>query len=170
VIWKRALLFTLLTVTGLALETSAFGSATLLGAKPELMLLVVVALAMGEGPAVGATAGFVMGLGTDLLLQGPGGISALVFTLAGYAVGRIRATLQHPSAWTPMVMVCLATFFATLAYALVSFLLGVESLGVVRLLRNAALASAYNALLTPFLFPVVRTLGARMRPKGASQL
>jgi rod shape-determining protein MreD len=121
---------------------------------------------MGEGPAVGAIAGFVMGLSTDLVLQLPHGVSALIYTIAGYVVGRIRAQLQHPSARTPMIMTSITTFCVVCAYGFISSVLGVASLGVLHVLRHAALTSVYNALLTPFVYPVVRRLAARMRPKG----
>lgn len=164
-IWKRTVLLFLLTVTGLALETSVFGTATLVGTKPELLLLMTVALAMGEGPAVGATAGFVMGLSTDLVLQLPAGVNALTFTLIGYVVGRVRARVTTPSAWLPIVMVCLATFLGVFFYAGFNYLLG-ETLMPIRVLRAATLSSAYNGLLTPFVFPIVRALGARLRPRA----
>jgi len=163
-IWKRTVLLFLLTITGLAFETSVFGRATLVGAKPELLLLMVVALGMGEGPAFGATAGFVMGLSTDLVLQLPAGVSALTFTIIGYVVGRVRAQVQSPGAWLPMVMVSIATFLGVLFYAAFSRVLG-ERFGAVSVVRAAVLAAAYNCLLTPFVFPIVRTLGGRLRPR-----
>ncbi|MGZ4188669.1 MAG: rod shape-determining protein MreD [Actinomycetota bacterium] len=163
-IWKRTLLLFLLTVTGLALETSVFGTATLVGTKPELLLLMTVALAMGEGPAVGATAGFVMGLSTDLVLQLPAGVTALTYTLIGYVVGRLRARITTPSAWLPIAIVCLATFTGVLFYAGFNYILG-ESLMPVRVIRAAGFATIYNGLLTPFIFPIVRALGARLRPR-----
>ena len=167
-IWRRVLLVLLLTFTGLAFETTVFGQMTLIGAKPELLLLFTVALAMGEGPMLGATAGFVMGLATDVVLELPHGISALTFTIAGYAVGRIRAQLQTPSAWLPIAMVSVATFFGVLFYGAFAFVLGQEFLSAPRVARAAALAAAYNGLLTPFLFPVVRALAARLRPVGVT--
>jgi rod shape-determining protein MreD len=163
-IWRRTLLLALLTVTGLALETTIFGSATLTGTKPELLLLVTVALAMGEGPMLGATAGFATGLATDLVLDLPQGLTALTFTVVGYGVGRIRAQVQVPSAWLPMAMVLVSTFFGVAFYGGLSFVLGEESVSALRALRYAGLAAAYNALLTPFVFPLVRALGARLRP------
>lgn len=167
-IWRRAILLWLLALTGLALETSLFGTATLQGTKPELLLLVTVALAMGEGPAFGATAGFTLGLATDLVIELPAGLTALTFTLVGYGVGRIRAMVQTPSAWLPMAMVSLATLGGVLFYAGASFILGEEGLSALRTLRHAALAAAYNGLLTPFVFPVVRALAARLRPTGVT--
>lgn len=165
-IWRRVVLLGLLTVSGLALETSVLGTVTLTGAKPELLLLVTVALAMGEGPALGATAGFAAGLATDLVLDLPHGLGALTFTLVGYGVGRIRAQVQAPSAWLPMAMVSVATFLGVCFYGGLSFVLGQESLSAARVFRHAGLAAAYNALLTPFAFPLVRALAARLRPAG----
>jgi len=165
-IWKRTLLLFLLTITGLAFETSVFGRATLVGAKPELLLLIVVAVGMSEGPAFGATAGFVMGLSTDLVLQLPAGVSALTFTIIGYVVGRARAQVQSPGAWLPMAMVSLATFLGELFYAGFNRVLG-EHFGALSVLRAAVLAAAYNCLLTPFVFPIVRALAGRLRPRAA---
>jgi rod shape-determining protein MreD len=163
-IWKRTVLLALLTITGLALETSVFGTATLAGTKPELLLLMTVALGMGEGPAFGAVTGFVMGLSTDLVLQLPAGVTALTYTLIGYAAGRVRAQVTTPTTWLPIIMVSLSTFVGLLFYAGFSYVLG-ENLEGVRVLRAAGLAAAYNGLLTPFVFPIVRSLGTRLRPR-----
>jgi hypothetical protein len=43
-------------------------------------------------------------------------------------------------------------------------LLGQEAVGGRALLLNAAFAAAYSAILTPFLYPIVRGLGSRFRP------
>ena len=165
-IWKRSLLLFLLTITGLAFETSVFGRATLVGAKPELLLLIVVALGMSEGPAFGATAGFVMGLSTDLVLQLPAGVSALTFTIIGYVVGRARAQVQSPGAWLPMIMVSIATFVGVMFYAGFNRALG-EHFGALSVVRAAFLAAVYNCLLTPFVFPIVRAIAVRLRPAAS---
>ena len=165
-IWRRSILLSLLTVTGLALETSVMGRLTLFGVKPELLLLMTVALAMGEGPEVGATAGFVMGLMTDLVVPQPQGVYALTLTVVGYAVGRVRAQLQTPSAWLPIGMVFVSTVAGVAFYGSFNILLGQGSIGLVGVIRNAGLAALYNALLTPFVFPLVRGLAAHLRPAG----
>lgn len=167
-IWRRVLLVGVLALTGLALETSVFGWVSLVGAKPELLLLLTVALAMGEGPEVGLMAGFFMGMATDLVSDPPRGVTALVFALVGYAVGRIRSQFQAPGAMTPMWVVVVATFAGSLALAGMGFLFGQEYAAPLRILRRAALVSAYNALLTPFIYPVASRLAARVRPKGAT--
>ena len=163
-IWRRSLLVALLLVTGLVIETSILGEATLGGTKPQLLLLMTVALAMGEGPALGAGFGFGAGLASDLLTGLPAGLTAITYTIVGYAVGAVRAQVQTPTAWLPVAMEFAATFGGMLLYGGISLLLGQEAVGGRVLLLHAVFAACYSALLTPFLFPLVRVLGARLRP------
>lgn len=169
-IWRRALLVLTLAIVGLALETSVFGQATLVGAKPELLVLITVAIAMADGPAFGAITGFVLGMLTDSVLPLPQGVSALTFTIAGYTVGRVRAQVQRPSAWLPIIMVSVSTFLSVLLYAALTFVIGRATLSPLHVVRDAALAGLYNALLTPFVFPALRVLCARMRPRSSEVL
>lgn len=165
-IWKRAVLISLLTISGLAVQTSVFRTGSLIGTKPPLMLLVTIAVALGEGAAAGATTGFVAGLCTDLLMPYPVGITPLVYTIIGYVVGRARTAMADPTVWMPVAMVFGGTLVGVMAYGGLSALLGVVVAPPGVLFRHAALGAVYNALLTPFLFPLVRALGRRLRPGG----
>ena len=166
-IWKRTFLLALLVVSGLVIETSILGEATLVGAKPQVLLVITVALAMGEGPALGAGFGFSSGLASDLLTGLPVGLTAITYTIVGYAVGAIRAQVQTPTAWFPAAMEFAATFAGVLFYGAVSLLLGQEAAGGRSLILNAVFAACYSALLTPFIYPLVRGLGSRLRPARA---
>ncbi len=163
-IWKRTLLLTVLLLTGVLIETSVLGEATLFGAKPPILLLFTVALALGEGPALAAGFGFAGGLLTDLMTGLPAGLTAIAYTVVGYAVGAIRAQLQTPSAWLPVTMEFTATLGGLFLYGGVALLLGQEAVGGRTLVVTAVFGACYNALLTPFLYPLVRALAARLRP------
>jgi rod shape-determining protein MreD len=166
---RRTLLLALLTVSGLALQTAVFGQITLTGTKPELLLLVTVALAMNEGPGFGAVSGFVTGLATDAVLNLPQGLTSLTFTVVGYTVGKVRAHVQRPSAWLPITMVTASTLAGLLLYGAFAIALGAQAASASRLLRAALLAALYNGLLTPFVFPLIRGLATRTRP-GAGEV
>lgn len=163
-IWKRTLLHSILLLTGVLLETSVLGEATLFGAKPPILLLFTVALALGEGPALAAGFGFAGGLLTDLMTGLPAGLTAIAYTVVGYAVGAIRAQLQTPSTWLPVTMEFTATLGGLFLYGGVALLLGQEAVGGRTLVITAVFGACYNALLTPFLYPLVRALAARLRP------
>jgi rod shape-determining protein MreD len=69
------------------------------GGLPDLVLLVVTALAVTMGPMIGTLAGFAGGLALDVAPPGGhlAGEYALVFCLVGYACGRVSAAVEEVS-------------------------------------------------------------------------
>jgi rod shape-determining protein MreD len=80
---RRTFAIAAIMVTALLLQSTVFSQIRLLGAKPELMYLIVIVLAIIEGPAEGAAAGFAGGMLQDFFLNQPKGITALTLTLLG---------------------------------------------------------------------------------------
>jgi rod shape-determining protein MreD len=152
-------------VTALLLQSTVFAQIKLGGAKPELMYLVTIVLAMLEGPASGAIGGFSAGMAQDFLLNDPKGITALVLTLVGYAVGITRQFITTPSPALPTLLVGAGTAAGLLFYGFVAFLLGRLPGDILFLLRIAFLAAIYNAVLTPLAFPLLRRLAELSRSK-----
>jgi rod shape-determining protein MreD len=161
---RRALSWTVVVLTALVLQSTLFSQVTLAGVKPELVYLVTIVLALLEGPASGAVAGFAGGMAQDFLLNQPKGITALTLTLVGYAVGTVRQYIVTPSPLLPVVLVGGATTAGVLFYGVVAFLLGV-TVGTSYLVRVALLAGLYNAVLTPILFPVLRRVAEASRAR-----
>jgi len=162
---RRGLLWTLVIVVALVLQSTVFAQITLLDARPELMYLLTILVALLEGPASGAVIGFAGGMAEDFLLNMPKGITALSLTLLGYAVGMVRQYIVSPSALVPVIMVGLGTTVGLMFNGLVKFLLGQLDSGWAFQLQIALLAGAYNAILTPFVFPLVRRIAETSRAK-----
>jgi rod shape-determining protein MreD len=162
---RRTLAWAAVVVTALLLQSTVFAQVKLGGAKPELMYLVTIVLAMLEGPNSGAVAGFSAGMAQDFLLNDPKGITALVLTLVGYVVGIVRQFITTPSPALPTILVGTATAAGLLFYGFVAFLLGAFPGDVLFLLRVAFLSAAYNAILTPLLYPVLRRVAEASRTK-----
>jgi rod shape-determining protein MreD len=162
---RRTILLTAVVLTALLLQTTVFAHLRLLGARPELMYLLTITFGLLEGPASGAVTGFVGGMAQDFLLNHPKGITALTLTLIGYAIGMLRQYIVTPSPVLPVVLVAGGTFAGVLFYGVVSFLLGQLSTTWPYLVRVAALSAAYNAILTPLVFPLLRRAaeGSRSR-------
>jgi rod shape-determining protein MreD len=157
-------------VTAVLLQTTVFSQVRLLGAKPELMYLVVIVLAMIEGPAEGAVVGFAGGMFQDFFLNQPKGITALTLTLLGYTVGLARQFIVSPSPLLPTLMVAVGTFAGVIFYETVAFLLGTLDVETVFFLRVALLSAAYTALLTPLVYPVLRRVFEGSRPRRVVRL
>jgi hypothetical protein len=82
-------------LTGLIVQAAVTPHLALRGAAPEVLLVVVVAVAVEHGPRAGAGFGFAAGLGADLFLSTPLGTAALAFTLIGHVLGQSRRPRSH---------------------------------------------------------------------------
>jgi rod shape-determining protein MreD len=162
---RRTLAWAAVVVTALLLQSTVFAQIKLAGAKPELMYLVTIVLAMLEGPTSGAVAGFTAGMAQDFLLNDPKGITALVLTLLGYVVGTVRPFITTPSPALPTLLVGAGTAVGLLFYGFVAFLLGRLPGDVLFLVRVALLSALYNAVLTPLLYPILRRVAELSRTK-----
>jgi rod shape-determining protein MreD len=155
-----------LVVLALALQSTLLSRITLLGVVPQLVLIAVVSLAYLEGETVGVVTGFAGGLLQDLLLaQSIVGLTALVYTLIGYAVGSLRHYAASDSVWTPVWLVAVATGSAQLGYALLSILFGRPWVSLTFTAKVTGLVVLYNTLLTPLTFPIIRSIAERFRPE-----
>jgi len=162
---RRTISVAVVVVTALLLQSTVFADLRLLGVRPELMYLVTVSFALLEGPNEGAIVGFAGGLAQDFLLNAPKGITALTLTLVGYAVGMSRQYIVSPSPLIPTIVVAIGTALGVGFYEVVSFLLGALDQPATQGARVALLASLYNAVLTPILYPLLRRISEGSRPR-----
>lgn len=162
---RRPLTWTAIVLTALVLQSTVFAQIRLGGARPELVYLVTVVAAFLEGPSSGAIAGFFGGMAQDFLLDQPKGITALTLTLVGYVVGSLRQYAVTPNPLLPVALVGTSTAAAVVFDQLVTFLLGQSHVTFGYVIRIALLSALYNAILTPFLFPVIRRVLEASRAK-----
>ena len=162
---RRGLLWTAVIIVALVLQSTVFAQITLLKARPDLIYLLTILVALLEGPASGAVVGFAGGMAEDFLLNAPKGITALSLTLLGYSIGMVRQYIVSPSALVPVIMVFGGTVVGLMFNGLVKFLLGQLDTGWGYQLQIALLTGLYNAILTPIVFPLVRRLAESSRAK-----
>jgi rod shape-determining protein MreD len=145
-----------LLLVAVVVQTTIAPYINVLGARPEVALIVVVAIAMYRGPMWGAGVGFFVGLLVDIALVQTMGISSFLYTLAGYFSGRYTAGAD-PDSWVPpLLAVFIVTTVVQLLNALVMFLLGVEASISFILFRIVAPSALINALLAAPVFVVCR--------------
>jgi rod shape-determining protein MreD len=155
---RRTIALTLVIITAIILQTTVFADVRLLGAKPELLYLVTIVIALVEGSAPGAVTGFAAGMSEDFLLNQPKGITALTLTLLGYSVGLATQYIVTQSALVPVIFVAAGTFLGVLFNRVVALLLGQAEASAYFVVRIALLSAIYNAILTPILHPLLRRL------------
>lgn len=162
----RLALFAAVCVVALALQVSVVDFVPLPDAKPDVMLLVVVAAGLSGGSGVGAVAGFWMGLLADVAppAEHPVGWLALVFTVVGYGCGFFESAEQR-SVIVPVLIVAAASALAAAFYAGLGMLTGDVGITTARLARTVPLSVLYDVLLTPFVVPPL-TWGSRRLDRG----
>lgn len=163
---RRSAGIPLLILASLIIQTTVMPHLSLFSVMPDLILVVVICVALVQGPSAGALAGFAGGLLRDFQLNAPTGLSALAYLSVGYAVGAIRPYVQSTSVTIPLMGVFFGTAAGTAFYIGLSVLLGVPAEPVGRLVQVVVLTSVYNTLLVPFVFPAVRFLA--QSPYGES--
>ena len=162
---RRVVSIAAVVVTALLLQSTVFAKLRLFGIRPELLYFVTIAIALLEGPNEGATVGFASGLAQDFLMNEPKGLTALTLTLLGYAVGMFRQFIVSPSPLVPTIVVAVGTAAGIAFYEIVSVLLGNFHEEAAYGVKVALLTAAYNAVLTPILYPVLRRITQGSRPR-----
>jgi rod shape-determining protein MreD len=166
----RIIVVTLLLVTAVLLQTALFPFLSLAGFRPDLLLLVAVAVGLHDGPMAGARVGFVAGLLGDLLVsQAQVGLGALVLSGIGFTVGSARPYLAPESFTAPLILAFLSGLFGTAAYGVLTLLLGDERVTVPLLAQAALLVALYNTLLAPIVLGTIERLSDRF-PLGRSSI
>lgn len=158
-----------LLVVALIGQVSVIARLDLPGGRLDLVLVLLAALALIEGPLVGAVSGFVVGLLADLASSHVLGQSALVLCLIGYAVGLVMNEAQRSVA-VPLAVIGGASVLGTLAYAAITAILGEAAMTGGGAFGRALIAGIYAALITPFVYPVLLAGSRRLagpRRRGA---
>ena len=144
-------------MVALILRNAVFVQVRLFGAVPELVLLVVIAVAMHDGPEAAAVVGFVGGFLQDLTnALTPVGLSCLAFVLVGFAAGLVHSYVIRPGRLLPTAMAGAGVLAALLTAIAVGGVVGQEYLVSGYQLRVAFWASCYSALTFPGVLLVVR--------------
>jgi rod shape-determining protein MreD len=139
------------------------------GAGPDLVLVVVVAVALTGGPVEGMLGGFCAGLALDVAPPATHlvGQYALVFCLVGYGCGLLGVSLDH-SAWLPICVVAVGSAAGELIYAMTGMIFGDLDITWTAIQHTLPASVIYDVLLSPFvLYAVARARGVALQGLSA---
>ena len=139
------------------------------GAGPDLVLVVVVAVALTGGPVEGMLGGFCAGLALDVAPPATHlvGQYALVFCLVGYGCGLLGVSLEH-SAWLPICVVAVGSAAGELIYAMTGMIFGDLDITWTAIQHTLPASVIYDVLLSPFvLYAVARARGVALQGLSA---
>jgi rod shape-determining protein MreD len=157
-----ALLFVVVVV-----QVSVLSSLELLGGRPDLVLVTVVAVALLRGSVYGAAGGFAAGLLLDTATLATLGVSSLLLTLAGYWVGRFGETTGRDRSHAPFVSIAAVTVLFAVASLVLHFMLGSRPSARLVLVEALPPTVLLNLVLTAPVYALCRRL---LRPAERASL
>jgi len=164
---RRLLALAVVLVVAVLIQSTVLARLRLAGVRPDLLVLAVVSVAVATDPTTGAVFGFVAGLVSDLLFDLPVGVSALVYTAVGFAVGTVRVYLTSHRPLVHLVLAGAASLASVWCCGLLLRVFDLSSWATVT--RAGPLVALYNLLLTPFIYPVVWALTERIPARPAQR-
>ena len=146
-------------VVALVIQLTLINSVTILGLKPDLIMVVVVVFSLRKGEKEGTISGFASGLLQDIFSTGLLGINALAKTVIGFTCGILKEKIFHEHI---LFIIPIITFISSFLQSIVIFLL-LRAFGIdynlVWSLKQIALPEAlYSSLLSPFIFLAINKL------------
>ena len=167
----RALVAFAVVPPALLVQVTMLNRLPLPGAAPNLVLVVVVALALRNERAFGMLTGFWVGLAADLVPPADHAVGrlALVLALAGWLAAELGEHLGEETdrtAAAPVLVVALVAAAAGLLDAGVGALLGDPRISWWAVAGAVPTAVLYDVVLAPFVLPGVTALARWVDREG----
>jgi rod shape-determining protein MreD len=123
----------------------------------SIVLVVLLSIALLRGSVFGAIAGFGVGLLLDIATLGTLGVTALLFTVAGFWIGRYGETTARDRFHAPYLSVAVVTVLFAFGQLVLQFVLG-EPAPAGLVLHGLPLGLLLNLILTLPVYALVRRL------------
>lgn len=153
----------------LIVQVSALDKAVIHGVKPDLLLLLAVALGILYGPRTGAAVGFAAGILQDLLLGQYIGLHAFSKALTGAVAGLVEREVFKENLILPIFAGFIGTVVNEVTIFALLHLFG-RRMELGYSWRTIILPVAvYNTVLHPFLYGLLFRLASSWRAQAAAR-
>jgi rod shape-determining protein MreD len=146
-------------------QVTIVGTIGIFGGSPDLVLVVLVAIALQKGASFGAFAGFWAGFLLDVALIETLGFTSLLLTLLGFWIGRYGETTGRGRAHAPLLSVGVATVLYAVGGLILHFMLGDPASARVTLIDALLPEIVLNLILAFPVFALCRRVFAPAEPR-----
>jgi rod shape-determining protein MreD len=147
-----------LLFVAVVIQVAVLAPLEVLGGTPDLVLVVLVAVALLRGPMFGAVAGFAAGLLVDTATLDTLGVTSLLLTLAGYWTGRYGETTGRDRGHAPFLSVAVVSILFAASALVLHFMLGAHPSARLVLFDSLPPTVLLNVLLTAPVYALCRRL------------
>lgn len=140
----------------LAVQRTALTELTPFGVVLQIVLALAAAAGAGSGPERGAIAGFALGTMYDLGVGTPLGLTALVYSLAGFTAGYALTLTPSPPWWLSSLFTGIGAAVGETAVPIGKTLIGQDGWVDRRLFTIVPVVAVAALLMSPALVPLGR--------------
>jgi len=158
VTWRIGLRIGLVVLAAVVLQVSFFSYLSILGATPDVVGVVIVALGLLGGGVIGAVCGFVTGLLLDSVLLQTLGVSSIVLLTIGYLAGRYREGFEISTSLAPALLAGGLTVLGASIFGAIQLMLGVDTQVSLLVVREILVKGLLAFLLAMPLYPLIRRI------------
>ncbi len=151
----KYIVYTLLAIFNIILQTTIFESFAIIGIKPNTALIIVVSVAFIQGEADGIFMGLMAGFLQDTLFSVYLGCNMFIYALIGMVCGYCFKAFFKESFLLPLAIVAGADIFYSLIYFTLNILLMGYSNFLAFLLPKVLPELVYTVLISAFLYRIV---------------
>ncbi|MGI9016698.1 MAG: rod shape-determining protein MreD [Euzebya sp.] len=163
----RAAAFGGLILLAILLKTTVLPAFAINSFRPDVLVVVVVGVALIEGPDTGIRLGFAAGLVQDLLSGGAAlvGLGALVMMTVGYTTGLLRPYILTGERSASIALSGIMAAATTGLFGLLGRMFGVIQPSLARIAVAALVVGLYSAAVSPLVLRPTQWL-IRQFPAG----
>lgn len=162
---SRVALYSAILAIIAILQTTVFQAIEIAGVRPDIALIVIAYYANQNGSFEGEIGAFIGGLVEDLLSLAPPGFHALVRAVVGFLYGLTQNKMLVDAVLVPFLLLAAGTLVKGVLASLTGTVFGVEPAATSVLSPWLFMEMAYNAVLAPILFALLRLV----RPLGQTR-
>jgi rod shape-determining protein MreD len=152
----------------LVIQATLLPLITVGGARPDLLLIVVVSAGLLLGREHGVGMGFFAGLLQDLASGNIFGVSILSKTVTGFVAGLMERKVFKENVLLPLLGVVVATVFNSVIMLSLLFFLGFE-VDIPAAVANTIFVLGYNAVLAIPVHQIVYRMAKNELPDPAAK-
>lgn len=164
----RTAVFGGLILMAILLKTTVLPVVAINTFRPDVLIVVVVGVALIEGPDTGIRVGFAAGLVQDLLSGGNAlvGLGAVVMMAIGYAAGRLRPYIVAAERTGAIVLSGVMAAAGTLTVGFLGRAFGVIEPTVSRVLVASLIVGLYSTAVSPLVLRPTQWLIRQFPPSS----
>lgn len=130
-------------------QTTVLHSFTILGVRPDIVLILTFFIGVNLGEEKGATLGFALGFIQDCLSSTLLGANAFSKGIVGFVFGYLRDKIVFENAFSQFAFILLASLIDVAIISLILFLTISDKTQVAIVLNKLLLSSVYTTLVGP---------------------